>query len=43
VIPQEDIPELEAAGVAKIFLSGTSIAEIVDYLTTTTSGDRVAE
>lgn len=32
VIPQEDIPELQAAGVAKIFLSGTPIAEIVDYL-----------
>jgi methylmalonyl-CoA mutase, C-terminal domain len=32
VIPQEDIPELQATGVAKIFLSGTPIAEIVDYL-----------
>jgi methylmalonyl-CoA mutase C-terminal domain/subunit len=31
-IPQEDIPELQAGGVARIFLSGTSIAEIVDYL-----------
>jgi methylmalonyl-CoA mutase C-terminal domain/subunit len=32
IIPQEDIPGLQAAGVDKIFLSGTSIAEIVDYL-----------
>jgi len=32
IIPQEDIPELQAAGVDKIFLSGTPIAEIVDYL-----------
>jgi methylmalonyl-CoA mutase C-terminal domain/subunit len=32
IIPQEDIPELQACGVAKIFLSGTPIAEIVDYL-----------
>ncbi len=32
IIPQEDIPELQAAGVDKIFLSGTPISEIVDYL-----------
>ena len=32
VIPQEDIPELQATGIAKIFLSGTPIAEIVEYL-----------
>ncbi len=32
VIPQEDIPDLEAAGVSQVFLSGTPIAEIVDYL-----------
>lgn len=32
VIPQEDIPELEAAGVSRVFLSGTSIAQIVEYL-----------
>jgi methylmalonyl-CoA mutase C-terminal domain/subunit len=32
IIPQEDIPELQAMGVDKIFLSGTPIAEIVDYL-----------
>ena len=33
VIPQEDIPALRQAGVCKVFLSGTSISEIVDYLT----------
>ena len=32
VIPQEDIPQLQADGVAKVFLSGTPIADIVDYL-----------
>jgi methylmalonyl-CoA mutase C-terminal domain/subunit len=32
VIPQEDIPALHEAGVARIFLSGTPIVEIVDYL-----------
>jgi len=32
IIPQEDIPELQASGIDKIFLSGTPIAEIVDYL-----------
>ncbi|MGI6852540.1 cobalamin B12-binding domain-containing protein [Mesorhizobium sp. 1B3] len=32
IIPQEDVPELEAAGVARVFLSGTPIAEIVEFL-----------
>jgi methylmalonyl-CoA mutase, C-terminal domain len=32
VIPQEDIAELQAAGISRVFLSGTPIAEIVDYL-----------
>lgn len=32
IIPQEDIPALYEAGVSRVFLSGTSIAEIVDYL-----------
>jgi methylmalonyl-CoA mutase C-terminal domain/subunit len=32
IIPQEDIPLLEKAGISRVFLSGTSIAEIVDYL-----------
>jgi methylmalonyl-CoA mutase, C-terminal domain len=32
VIPQEDIPELTANGVARVFLSGTPISEIVAFL-----------
>jgi methylmalonyl-CoA mutase C-terminal domain/subunit len=32
IIPQEDIPKLQADGVSQVFLSGTSIAEIVDYI-----------
>jgi len=32
IIPQEDIPDLTAQGVNAVFLSGTPIAEIVDYL-----------
>ncbi|QDC02197.1 cobalamin B12-binding domain-containing protein [Mesorhizobium sp. 8] len=32
IIPQEDVAELEAVGVARVFLSGTSIAEIVQFL-----------
>ncbi len=32
IIPQEDIPALCENGVSQVFLSGTSIAEIVDYL-----------
>jgi methylmalonyl-CoA mutase C-terminal domain/subunit len=32
VIPQEDIPVLKAQGVARVFLSGTSVEEIVTYI-----------
>lgn len=32
IVPQEDIPVLMEKGVSRVFLSGTSIAEIVDYL-----------
>ncbi|MEM1042013.1 MAG: cobalamin B12-binding domain-containing protein [Bacteroidota bacterium] len=32
VIPGEDIPELEAMGVGKVFTPGTPLAEIVAYL-----------
>ena len=32
VIPQEDIPELENIGVSRVFLSGTSVAEIAEYI-----------
>lgn len=37
IVPQEDIPELQAEGVAQVFLSGTPISEIVDYLTKETA------
>ena len=39
IIPQEDIPELSKAGVSRVFLSGTTIAEIVDYLMAETVHD----
>jgi len=32
VIPQEDIPVLEGAGIDRVFLSGTPISDIVGYL-----------
>ncbi len=32
VIPQEDIPLLKDAGISRVFLSGTPIAEIADYI-----------
>jgi methylmalonyl-CoA mutase, C-terminal domain len=32
IVPQEDIPMLKEKGVAQIFLSGTPISEIVNYL-----------
>lgn len=32
VVPQEDMPLLEAAGVSRIFQPGTAVAEIVDYI-----------
>ena len=32
IIPQEDIPGLQQDGVAQVFLSGTPISEIVDYI-----------
>ena len=31
IIPEEDIPKLKEAGIKKVFLPGTSIAEIVDW------------
>ena len=37
IIPQEDIPVLQQQGVAKVFLSGTPINEIVEYLMQETS------
>ncbi len=32
IIPEKDIPGLKKAGVAEIFLPGTSTREIIDYL-----------
>lgn len=32
IIPQEDIADLEQSGVARVFLSGTSISDIVDFI-----------
>ena len=35
IIPDGDIPVLEAAGVAKVFTPGTPTYDIVDWVTTT--------
>lgn len=35
VIPQEDIAPLRAAGVAQVFLSGTTVQDIVDFIAKT--------
>jgi methylmalonyl-CoA mutase, C-terminal domain len=40
VIPQEDIPALVEAGVSRVFLSGTPIAEIADYVARLGIGER---
>ena len=32
VIPQEDLPALEQVGVSRVFVSGTHVSEIADYL-----------
>jgi len=32
VIPPEDIPALEQAGVSRVFVSGTHVSEIADYI-----------
>jgi methylmalonyl-CoA mutase, C-terminal domain len=32
IIPDEDVPELQAAGVAAVFGPGTSIGQVADYL-----------
>jgi methylmalonyl-CoA mutase C-terminal domain/subunit len=32
VIPQEDIPVLEEAGVSRVFVSGAPVSEITDYV-----------
>lgn len=33
VIPQEDIPPLEKAGVSRVFLAGTPVSDIAQYIT----------
>ena len=43
VIPQEDIPELMTMGVDRVFLSGTSVDEIVDYVRAIGSVSRMGE
>ena len=35
VIPQEDIEPLRESGVAKVFLSGTTVQDIVDFIANT--------
>jgi len=32
IIPEEDVPELKAAGVAAIFTPGTTTTEVVDFI-----------
>jgi len=32
VIPQEDLPALEKVGVSRVFVSGTHVSEIADYI-----------
>ncbi len=34
IVPDEDLPRLEAAGVKKVFKPGTTLAEIVDWVRT---------
>jgi methylmalonyl-CoA mutase C-terminal domain/subunit len=38
IIPDADIPELEGAGVAKIFTPGTPLDEVVRWVTTNVGG-----
>lgn len=40
VIPQEDIPDLEAIGVSKVFLSGTSVADIAAFIQSAVTFDK---
>jgi methylmalonyl-CoA mutase C-terminal domain/subunit len=40
IVPQEDIPKLKAAGVAEVFLPGTSTEEIVKFLRENVKRDR---
>jgi methylmalonyl-CoA mutase C-terminal domain/subunit len=40
IIPEEDIPELEKAGVAKIFTPGTPIDDIVGWVRDNVTSDQ---
>ena len=40
IIPDADLPALKAMGVAAVFRPGTSMQEIVDFLTSRLGGDR---
>lgn len=40
IIPDEDIPELEKAGVAKIFTPGAPLDEIVDWVRANVTSER---
>jgi methylmalonyl-CoA mutase, C-terminal domain len=40
IIPDQDIPELEGAGVAKIFTPGAGMDEVVEWVRTNVAGDR---
>jgi methylmalonyl-CoA mutase, C-terminal domain len=42
IIPQEDIPELHAAGVDRVFLPGTPLTEIVEYVRERAGARRLA-
>ena len=39
IVPDEDIPELETLGVAKIFTPGATMDDIVDWVRTNVTGD----
>jgi methylmalonyl-CoA mutase C-terminal domain/subunit len=43
IVPDEDIPELESAGVAKIFTPGAPIDEIVEWIRTHVGGRQTAD
>jgi methylmalonyl-CoA mutase C-terminal domain/subunit len=42
VIPNKDVPALEAAGVARVFKSGSSLAEMTSYIEETIGARRMA-
>ena len=42
IIPDQDIPRLEALGVRAVFLPGTSMQTIIDFLTTRVGRDAIA-